>query len=336
MLMVVFGAGASYDSAPDYPPGEESYPGDEWRPPLAKGLFEKRPFFVSVAEEYGKVTAIIPNLRYASGPIEIELEKLRAETKTYSQRDCQLAAVRYYIRDIVLKCDKEWIKLAGHVTNYRSLLDQIAYQAGEKPLALVTFNYDTLLEEALASCGLDLDRMQAYWSYVRYRLFKLHGSINWSRHITSHDVGLNRSEIIDNATRLKFSKDIVLKPERKDSDAQGLLFPAISIPVQTKDDFECPQENLQVLEKVALPDVDKILVIGWRAQEDNFLDIVGRNLRTLKGMMVVAKDAAEAKEIADRIVSRTHIALRPSTVLFGQGGFTHFIRHHEGDRFFAM
>ena len=38
MLMVVFGAGASYDSVPAHPVGVEDI-----RPPLAKDLFQDRP-----------------------------------------------------------------------------------------------------------------------------------------------------------------------------------------------------------------------------------------------------------------------------------------------------
>src|SRR6266704_7202742 len=49
MLLVIFGAGASFDSAPTYPPGANVLGGDRLnnfhRPPLANELFENRPVF---------------------------------------------------------------------------------------------------------------------------------------------------------------------------------------------------------------------------------------------------------------------------------------------------
>src|SRR5271156_5127550 len=49
MLLVIFGAGASYDSAPTYPPGTSIPAGDVLngfhRPPLANELFANRPVF---------------------------------------------------------------------------------------------------------------------------------------------------------------------------------------------------------------------------------------------------------------------------------------------------
>jgi hypothetical protein len=49
MLLVIFGAGASYDSIPTYPPGTHIPTGDTLnkfhRPPLANELFENRPVF---------------------------------------------------------------------------------------------------------------------------------------------------------------------------------------------------------------------------------------------------------------------------------------------------
>jgi len=49
MLLVIFGAGASFDSARTYPPGTKVRGGDHLnnfhRPPLANELFENRPVF---------------------------------------------------------------------------------------------------------------------------------------------------------------------------------------------------------------------------------------------------------------------------------------------------
>ncbi|MGH9198156.1 MAG: hypothetical protein ACRD1T_20785 [Acidimicrobiia bacterium] len=53
--------------------------------------------------------------------------------------------------------------------------------------------------------------------------------------------------------------------------------PAIAIPTQTKTTFECPPEHIEALEEW-LQEVDRILIIGWRAQERHFLDLCIRHL----------------------------------------------------------
>jgi hypothetical protein len=69
MLMVIFGAGASYDSSPIYPPDS----GPPWatsndehnafnRPPLAKDLFANRPLFLEALELFPQCKSIVPRL----------------------------------------------------------------------------------------------------------------------------------------------------------------------------------------------------------------------------------------------------------------------------------
>jgi hypothetical protein len=57
MLLVVFGAGASYDALPDYPP-PEAY---QERMPLANELFELR--FADHLSMFREITGIAPFLR---------------------------------------------------------------------------------------------------------------------------------------------------------------------------------------------------------------------------------------------------------------------------------
>ncbi len=61
MLMVVFGAGASYDSFYSLPPelGHE-----DSRIPLAKDLFSDRAEFTSVAQTYKQCQPILSRLRH--------------------------------------------------------------------------------------------------------------------------------------------------------------------------------------------------------------------------------------------------------------------------------
>lgn len=69
---------------------------------------------------------IVPELRNTHGaPIEAVLERLRDESKSFQEGQRQLAAVRYYLRDIIGDSASNWLQAVAGVTNYRSLLNQI-------------------------------------------------------------------------------------------------------------------------------------------------------------------------------------------------------------------
>src|SRR5207249_3497595 len=117
MLMVIFGAGASYDSLVDIPVG---YPDKDLRPPLADQLFVRRGPFEPAVEEYWECRPIIPQLRQLAQDTNLErvLEALRAEGEYDDQRHVQLHAVRYYLRNVVGVCSQFWPAETKGVTNY--------------------------------------------------------------------------------------------------------------------------------------------------------------------------------------------------------------------------
>lgn len=71
MLMVVFGAGASFDSFPFVPPRPDVQTPD--RPPLAAELFSDRDQFNNVLRNYPDCQTIVPYLRRAGVSVEEEL-----------------------------------------------------------------------------------------------------------------------------------------------------------------------------------------------------------------------------------------------------------------------
>src|SRR5229473_1748723 len=191
MLMVIFGAGASFDSCPTYPPGYQGavYDGDasnkDFRPPLANELFENRPMFADAIQHFPKCQPIVPRLRSLRGEtLEAVLEDLQAKSDSYPRGKQQLAAVRYYLQFVIRECERRWRGVQKGVTNYKSLLDEIERTYPKEPVCLVTFNYDTLLEDALSQFGLPIEAMDDYTEkHPFYKLFKLHGSVNWAREV---------------------------------------------------------------------------------------------------------------------------------------------------------
>jgi hypothetical protein len=104
--------------------------------------------------------------------------------KRYPERHRQLAAIRYYIRKALWDCQNRWHGVHHGITNHAALLDEIERWRIEKQerVCFVTFNYDTMLEEAMGRfLRLGVRDMDSYHTWENYSLFKLHGSLNWGR-----------------------------------------------------------------------------------------------------------------------------------------------------------
>jgi hypothetical protein len=198
MLMVIFGAGASFDSSPTYPPGKVSpavsggdYANNHHRPPLAKDLFEDRPIFRFVLDAFPQCKSIVARLRdpaVTSGEKSIEtvFRHLEDEALTYPRGQQELLAVRCYLQRAIYRSQKEWRTFTGRITNYLSLLREIERNNRTgNPVCLLTFNYDTLLEDGLQDLGVEIRQMNDYTAEDRvFKVVKIHGSINWGQVVT--------------------------------------------------------------------------------------------------------------------------------------------------------
>lgn len=122
--MVIFGAGASFDSAQSarikIVGGAIQYDGLPYRPPLANDLFaDRNRAFAHLISSYSKMHPILPLLRERSQKsVEEVLEALQSEAAVYAERHRQLAAVRFYLRDLLWECTERWIEHTSGVTNY--------------------------------------------------------------------------------------------------------------------------------------------------------------------------------------------------------------------------
>lgn len=334
--MVIFGAGASYDSCPTYPAG---LPGPGNRPPLAKDLFDNRQLFVDALDYFPQCKPVVPRLRDPNVldghySIEMLLQEIEEESATYPRGKQELLAIRCYLQRAISECQREWQIVTRGVTNHLSLLREIErLRKNDEQVLLVTFNYDTILDEALKERGFRIDRMGDYKiGHPFFKLFKLHGSINWGLELESQiPANVNLSDppsvlrsIIENADRLVLSDRYVLCPPR----SMGVLdncpvFPAIAIPVQQKSKFVCPELVLKELVSM-LPRVTKIITIGWRATEDHFLRLLKAGLQPGLYISVVAGNQKEAEDVRVNVNS----ALFPNepVSVAEVAGFTTFIR----------
>src|SRR5687768_13555399 len=126
MLMVIFGAGASYDSAeclcPQFSGDEKGWSHND-RPPLADQLFENRREFALTTAQFKECQSILPFLRHRNQNVSLEatLEHLQAESTKNPQGYREMVAVRYYLQWIIWDCERRWRRCHNGVTNYKAL-----------------------------------------------------------------------------------------------------------------------------------------------------------------------------------------------------------------------
>jgi hypothetical protein len=316
-----------------------------YRPPLANELFENRPMFADAIQRFPECQPIVPWLRNPVGvTLEAVLEDLQAKSKSHPRGLQQLAAVRYYLQFVIRECERHWREVVKGVTNYKTLLNEIERaNTSKEPVCLVTFNYDTLLEDALSHFGLSIGAMHDYTNkHPFYRLFKLHGSVNWGREVDTPTRAQNPGhtwsvayDLIERAAEISISERYVFALEHPPGVVGTRpVFPAIAIPVEKKNTFECPPFLLAELNTL-LPKVSKILAIGWRATEAHFLALLKANLKPGAHLYIVAgPDREEAEGIKVHLSTELlNRSLRSASV--DRGGFTDFILSHRAEQFLA-
>lgn len=351
MLMVIFGAGASYDSLPSRRPYHRSLElryrknwkeseRERWRMPLSDQLFGKHPELEAVRQQYRHIMPIVPMLagRPATESLEAALESLALQVDHVPRRRPQLLALRYYLRDVITRLEHKWNVETPVDTNYAGLIDQLEEArslAGVPERELfVTFNYDRMIERALEHEGQTFTSCTQYLSGPGFRLFKPHGSIDWERPaagvppaVEARMRGEGAFPLIAHASEIDISGDPALNHELP----PGPKVPAIAVPFRSKASYECPRDHLRLF-KEFLPRVRSILTIGWRAGEDHFLRDLQEGLDTTSEMelMCVGADLKDSQTIAESLSAR----IRVSRSAFGDGGFSRFVASREGRSFF--
>ncbi len=331
--MVIFGAGASYDSCSTFT-NESAAPDKRpnWRPPLASELFNPR--FRDQLKLFDEILDVVPHLQEKQGTnVELFLQDMASSKEPATVK--QLVAIRYYLQHMLTICVNEWNKESDGVSNYRALINDIRpfQKASNEKVCLVTFNYDTLLEDAIQKVtGLNVT-FRSIPDYIStdWPIFKLHGSVNWGRVLKAYMPEVAKMNTIQRARAIidKWPLD-VSDTYAFDSGGTGLatvtpipagamlLFPAIAIPLQNKDQFELPRDHENQLAEM-LPSISKVLVVGWRGAENRFLQMLKTGLGGDTEFMVVSSEKESADQVINRI-SNAGVHIKNSDT--ANGGFT--------------
>jgi hypothetical protein len=321
----VFGAGATFDSVPDRPvtalypalrpPLGADHP-DNDRPPLANQLFDNRPQFVRAMTLFPSCLPLIPLLRKPGIIVETELARIREQAQFYPQAHKELASIQYYLHVAIGECQDKWRARHSGITNYATFLRQIErwrLSFNEK-VCFVTFNYDTMLDEELARLlRVQLFRRMSEYAQVDYALIKLHGSINWGREVdgANFPTGASYHTLIEAAGSLEVSDRYRVmdgRPIYQVPNEVAVVFPALSIPVVNKDEFSCPRTHVELLSGM-LPKVTKVISIGWRATEVEFLKMMQSKIEVKHPpLMIVSGDDQGAIETYNNLTGHAQRA----------------------------
>ena len=277
-LMIVFGAGASFDSINIYPPGDPSHPREKLHPPLANDLFDDRPTFANAINAHPRVRYLAHRLRGLPGGTGLEeaIERMLAEDDSDGLFVKSVAAFRFYLQRTIWENAIEWSKLASGATNYLGLITDVRrYWRNRGPACFVTFNYELLLEEACRGADITYPDFAAY-AQGPYPLFRPHGAVNWAHPVSSPSIGAGVT--LENAISEQISKLMIDDDHFVFIDHPGAgthsspLVPALSIPARAKDNFQMPAVHLRTLREW-IPRVTHLLIIGWRAADAPFLQM---------------------------------------------------------------
>ncbi len=128
----------------------------------------------------------------------------------------------------------------------------------------------------------------------------VHGSTNWVLYV-SQERNRTPVELIRSAESIAPLELFELESGvGRGNFGYGFIF-AIAIPTQTKLSFECPPHHCRHLQET-LPNVTKILTVGWRGLEEHFVKMLNQWLGGLQSLLVVS--VGDADEIANALKSR--------------------------------
>ena len=324
--LIILGAGASHDYVhPD------SRPSSFIPPPITDHLVKPHFFEQDISERYKEVqdlfSSIAPIINTGKKNLEESLSQLQNNASVNKHAQQQLIALRFYLKEFFQK-----ISARHHpVNNYKALIARVRASAAPKAL-VVSFNYDTLFEQSVGWQENDnIDH------YIRgdIKLIKIHGSCDWS-YISKKDAEEDSFERIKSSFEyLKMYPQHKMATPYHDKHIGRYRakrfheFPALAIPLPGTKSFICPEHHVERLRR-DLGAVDKVLIIGWKAGDTEFVEFLKENLSQPVQATIVSGSAQGLKEVESKLGSLKNFEFSAQVV-----GFSNFIAGVESNTFFG-
>lgn len=198
---------------------------------------------------------------------------------------------------------------------------------------MVSFNYDTLFEQSVGwqeNENIDLNH------YIRgkIKLIKIHGSCDWS-YISRRDAKEDSLDMIKNSFEyLKaYPRHKMETPYHDKFVAQRTErfheFPALAIPLPGTKSFICPPLHMEILKR-DLGSVDKVLIIGWKVGDTEFVEFLKSNLTQPVKTIIVSGSDQGLKEVESNLSKLKNFEISARVT-----EFSNFIAGVESNTFFG-
>ncbi len=336
-LTVILGAGASAGINS----GRTTLTSPQFKSPLTKELFNQSPSFATVLNKY-------PQAQQLSNVILRQLNKnpnlsLEQVFKFYSDRllggensiiTKQFLQIPLYLNDLLGE-------VSQHYTTNPYEYSVLVNNCLEKTDAVLflSLNYDTLLEKALATPGNNFSNESDYISNPKWALAKIHGSVNWYKEIDTGDFphGENHNAYLNFihslSVPIKLKESLIMYPipgHQKKSKERSALFPAITIPVDGKYEYNCPISMISFC-KNFLESCTNFLIIGTSGKDQDLMDLL--SISEPKHSLLLSSNQDRAVETINRFESKLPRFKNKINPCVKSGGFTEFINSNEFDQF---
>jgi hypothetical protein len=302
--MIIIGAGASYDFEDKPQPSVEF--------PLSNDLFASiDPDQSARFEGVQRIANELTQSGNIENKFQQIWERLSSGYNEIRIRD--LINVQFYLHNLffVKSTKAKKSSYSNYQTLGNAIQDWSAEDKNDKSrIAIVNYNYDLLMDYALrASFDINFDSIEKYVDARTnsFAYFRPHGACNWVRRFSPHfhkEIGTTSGQLtsIEEFIReihkrkytsaqifkmLESSIDIAVPEEHqllqplststvRPSDivmSSMPYYPHLLIPHSKKDNFLMPNGHVGLL-RTALSQVDEILVIGWKGEEDGILKLM--------------------------------------------------------------
>lgn len=340
----IFGAGASHDVIAKHTQPRHPH-GADWQPPLTKDLVKSIPRFDHLIVQYPELKSLAGQIRSAllndGNNFEDLMVGLREKAKTNAIRYRQLVQLRFYLRWLLYHCSSEYVYTGNQ---YATLISNLMDIKGDAEVTFVTFNYDTLVEQAMIDMRIlpkNLDKLDHYID-SDIKLIKPHGSVNWIHRINDN---LQKPTGDNDVVSILFSMFPNEEPKIDESEIRiddhwstgrsisdyrdpYIHYPALAIPLNKKSEFICPPTHIAALERV-LSNAKNIVTIGWRGREEHFGAMLS-SCRKNRPRLFVVSGGDRGKESAAEIKDHLNVSYldNAKTDSFGEG-FSGFIQKYD-------
>lgn len=339
--MFVFGAGAS--SFCLLGENKNALEKSLLRPPLGYEIFDDR--FEDIFQNYEGAKLSIPLFLTKEKDIELCLEdEWRKLRKTYNPSiTTRHINLQFYLRDLFRRVSDEVVGKYYRNNLYSLFANKLqTYLASvpEERIALVSFNYDTILDQFIEKIFHSPFRQMSDYIDRNNRpvfLFKPHGSCNWGwrvnnkQHLNVPNRNLcdslytKHTELHEIYYKVLGSMDEMVHtqawgPEKNndkhfrgkytvnknrieviDNNLGTEYFPALLMPYRDKDEFVMHYDHQHTFDRFA-GDMEELYLIGWKGNEDLFNRKLQHHHTHLKKIVIVNPMEKKEKVVSKNLV----------------------------------